>query len=128
MLTVITVQRLEGLAILLGALWFYFAELEGHWLAFAALLLAPDLAMLGYLAGNRAGAAAYNAAHTLALPAILAVAGVASGNDLVTGAALIFAAHAGMDRAFGYGLKHTSGFHHTHLGDLRGGKAQKRSA
>ncbi|MGQ7476239.1 DUF4260 family protein [Streptococcus suis] len=31
---------------------------------------------------------------------------------------LIWLAHIGWDRAFGYGLKYESGFKHTHLGDL----------
>jgi hypothetical protein len=34
------------------------------------LLLAPDLSALGYLGGRRVGAAAYNAFHTYAGPAL----------------------------------------------------------
>ncbi len=32
---------------------------------FVVLILAPDLSMLGYLAGSRVGAAVYNVVHTL---------------------------------------------------------------
>ena len=32
--------------------------------------------------------------------------------------ALVWFAHIGMDRALGFGLKHTSGFQDTHLGRI----------
>lgn len=50
---------------------------HGNWLLFLVLILTPDLAMLGYLLGNRTGAACYNAVHTYAFPALLAGVGVA---------------------------------------------------
>ena len=42
---------------------------------FAMLLLLPDLAMLGYLAGPAIGARAYNAAHSVVGPLLLASVG-----------------------------------------------------
>lgn len=60
----ILLQRLEGLVLLLAALTLY-AQLEQSWWLFLILLLAPDLFMLGYLAGPRAGAALYNFGHLL---------------------------------------------------------------
>jgi hypothetical protein len=51
--------RLEALGVLLAVLGAY-AITGGSWLVFIGLLLAPDLAMVGYLLGARAGAAAYN--------------------------------------------------------------------
>src|ERR1700739_1736321 len=49
--------RLEGLAALAVAVALY-AHAGFSWLIFALFLLAPDLSMLGYLVGPRAGAAA----------------------------------------------------------------------
>lgn len=106
--------RLEGAAVLVAALWAY-AALDASWILFATLLLAPDLSMLGYLAGPRAGAVSYNAVHTYLFPAVLAAIGVGTGWAWSLPWALIAAAHIGMDRALGYGLKRSSGFHDTHL-------------
>lgn len=106
--------RLEGLALLTAALWGY-AALGGDWIVFAVALLLPDLAMIAYLRGPKIGAAAYNAAHTTLLPALLLALGLLIDSDLATSAALIWIAHIGMDRALGYGLKRPTGFRSTHL-------------
>lgn len=42
--------RIEGLVLLAGSLLLY-AQNRGEWVAFLALLLVPDLSMLGYLRG-----------------------------------------------------------------------------
>lgn len=106
--------RAEGLALLAAAAAGYGA-LGGSWWLFAGLLLVPDLAMLGYLAGPRAGAAAYNALHTTLGPALLGLLAFGISSTGLGGLALIWAAHIGMDRAAGYGLKYASGFGATHL-------------
>jgi hypothetical protein len=107
--------RLEGAAMLLLSLFFYW-RWDGSWLLFAALLLVPDLAMIGYLAGNRAGAALYNLAHTPALPAALVTYGLLGDSAPAVALALIWFAHIGMDRAVGYGFKYATAFKDTHLG------------
>lgn len=114
--------RLEGL--LLGALslWLFSRTGESWWL-FAALILAPDLAMLGYLAGTKPGALLYNAAHTLIGPGMLVMAGLTLTSPTCLAVGLIWSAHVGLDRALGYGLKYPSRFADTHLGVL--GPAQK---
>src|SRR6476661_1836887 len=89
-------------------------EVGQSWIWFVVLFFAPDLSMAGYAAGNRVGAAAYNAAHTLVLPLILGAFGVLGERDLATGIALIWLAHIAMDRALGYGLKLPTGFKDTH--------------
>ena len=53
-----TILRLEGAAAFAAAVALY-AHAGFSWPLFAILLLAPDLAMLPYLIGPRAGAAAY---------------------------------------------------------------------
>ena len=101
-------HRLEGGAIL-GASIIAFWRTDESWLLFALLFLAPDLMALGYLAGRRVGATAYNLGHTIVGPLILAV--VASGGPgwdvggWCLPVALIWLAHIGMDRLIGYDLK-----------------------
>ena len=106
--------RLEGAAIFAGALALYLHRDYGV-LLFLVLLLAPDLSAVGYLAGPRVGAAAYDLVHTSVWPIALAVAGILADASLPVQLALIWLAHIGMDRAVGYGLKYPSGFKDTHL-------------
>jgi hypothetical protein len=107
--------RLEGLVGLIVAILLY-GELDRSWWLLVVLFLAPDLSMIGYAAGNRIGAAAYNAVHTIVGPLILAAIGVLGDRELATAIALIWLAHIAMDRAIGYGLKLPTGFKDTHLG------------
>ena len=106
--------HLEGATVLAVSLLLY-AQSGGTWLLFALLVLAPDLSMLGYLAGNSAGAAVYDIFHSYPLPTALATYGWLSGNPLALQLALIWLAHIGADRLLGYGLKYPSGFKDTHL-------------
>jgi len=93
-----------------------YAQTGASWWLFAALWLAPDLSMLGYLAGSCRGARVYNAFHTYALPAML---GLSAWFLHVRGpllpVALVWANHIGVDRALGFGLKYAEGFGYTHL-------------
>ncbi len=61
-----------------------YAFAGGSWWLFALLILAPDLSMLGYLAGPRVGAVAYNAFHILIVPLLLALAGYVLANSMAT--------------------------------------------
>lgn len=88
------------------------------WWFFALLILAPDLSMLGYLAGPRVGAVAYNALHFLAFPVLLALYGVWLGHQPAVAAALVWIAHIAIDRMLGYGLKLPTDFRDTHLGRI----------
>jgi hypothetical protein len=110
-----SVLRLEGVAIFAAATWAYFTLLDEWWLAYAALLLAPDLSMVGYLRDTRLGAVTYNLVHNEALPVVLVVAGIVAGSGPIVASGLILAAHVGMDRALGYGLKLPTRFTDTHL-------------
>ncbi len=109
--------RLEWVAVAVAAVVLY--ALTGiSWWLFALLILAPDLSMLFYLAGPRAGAVAYNAFHILVLPVLLALAGIWTGHALATAVAMVWVAHIAVDRALGYGLRRASGFRDTHLGRI----------
>lgn len=111
-----TLLRAEAAAVLLASLLAY-AHLGGPWGRFAALFFLPDLSMLGYLVGPRAGAASYNTAHSYLAPAALALV-AAAGAPALWPVALIWTAHIGFDRMLGYGLKHPTAFGETHLGRL----------
>jgi len=114
--------RFEGLAVLVAAVFFY-REQRLSWLLFAVLFLVPDLSLLGYLAGSRAGAVAYNVAHSYLLPLLLLIASLFAGHRVLTLYALIWMAHIGFDRMVGYGLKYPWGFGDTHLGRIGKAKA-----
>ncbi len=107
------ILRLEGLAAFAAGIT-AFALLGGNWWLFATLFLLPDLGMLGYLRGPKAGAFTYNLAHIHAGPALLAAVAWAAAPALLPVAAVWFA-HIGFDRALGYGLKLQT-FGRTHLG------------
>jgi CubicO group peptidase (beta-lactamase class C family) len=108
--------RLEGLAVMVAAA-LLFAGADYSWLLFALLFLAPDLSFLGYLAGPRAGAVAYNALHSYVGPLFLAVVLLLAG--LPQAVPLVWAAHIGFDRVLGFGLKYPTAFSDTHLGSIR---------
>ncbi len=88
------------------------------WWLFAVLVLAPDLSMVGYLAGPIVGAAAYDVAHTYSFPIALAAIGVMVDAEIAVQLGLIWITHIGVDRAIGYGLKYPTGFKDTHLSDV----------
>ena len=70
--------------------------------------------------GTRLGAIAYNAFHvTLGPLACGALGFLLPSFDLIQ-VALVWAAHVGIDRAFGLGLKYNAGFGFTHLGRIGG--------
>lgn len=109
-----TFLRVEGLAVLGTALAGYFTLDGAVWLLLI-LALAPDLSMIGYLAGNRVGSVSYNIVHTYTLPLVLGSLGFWADIRLALLVALIWAGHIGADRLVGYGLKFDSGFTNTHL-------------
>lgn len=114
--------RLEALGVLLAVLGAY-AATDGSWLLFAVLLLAPDLGMLGYVAGPKVGAVTYNMLHLYLWPALLLALWAGGLAEWALSLGLIWAAHIAMDRTLGYGLKEPDAFKHTHLGWI-GGEAK----
>ena len=92
----IILERLEGLALLAASVTI-FAIAAPNWILFVALLLAPDLAMLGYLRGPRIGAISYNLAHLKILPLAIGSIGLLTSNTLEIQLALIWFAHIGME-------------------------------
>ncbi len=115
--SVILFLRLEGLAVAAVTAVLY-ARTGASWWLFAAVWLAPDLSMLGYLGRPCRGARVYNAFHTYVAPAVLALAALLLHAQVALAIALIWANHIGVDRLLGYGLKYSEGFGYTHLGRL----------
>jgi hypothetical protein len=110
-----TLLRMEGL-VLFGTATLLYWSFGASWWLFAVLLLAPDVSFLAYLAGPRLGAVGYNALHATIGPLLLLLCGSGLHWPLAGPLALIWLAHIGIDRAFGYGLKYAGGFGVTHLG------------
>jgi hypothetical protein len=106
--------RLEGTAVLIAACIAY-QQVHGSWLLFAVLLLSPDLFMLGYLLNPKIGAAAYNLVHTYIGPILLLCIVWIANSPSALPFVLIWLAHVGMDRMFGYGLKYPTAFKDTHF-------------
>ena len=95
-----------------------FNTLDYAWWVFPALILLPDLSMIGYVANPKTGAWIYNLFHhKLFAVAILAV-GFFLPNSTIMLAGIILFGHSAMDRIFGYGLKYKDDFKNTHLGRI----------
>jgi hypothetical protein len=109
--------RLDGL-VLLTATVLLFAGEHQHWWLYPALILVPDVSVIGYLHGPKSGALLYNVGHSYLAPAALIFAGWRSDSALTLALGLIWLGHVGMDRALGYGLKYDEGFACTHLGRI----------
>ena len=109
------ILRIEGLAVGVVSAILY-ARTGASWWLFAALWLAPDLSMLGYLASPCRGARGYNAFHTYTVPITLGLLGWLFNAKALLPFALIWINHIGVDRLLGYGLKYSTGFSWTHLG------------
>jgi hypothetical protein len=109
--------QLEELAMLLLSI-FLFSQLSFAWWWFLVLILAPDISMLGYVAGNKVGALCYNFFHHKAVAIAVYVAGFYLHNEVLQLIGVILFGHSSMDRLFGYGLKTFAGFKFTHLGEI----------
>lgn len=113
-----TWRKIEGLCVFaLSILLYWRAGLS--WWIFLGLFLTPDLAMLAYLINRGIGGACYNIVHSYVLPLALVMAAIALGQTGLLPYLYIWAAHIGLDRFLGYGLKYPTAFGRTHLGYLK---------
>lgn len=112
-----TLLKLEELALFLGCLYL-FSRLNFAWWWFPALLLLPDLSMIGYVVNPQLGALTYNIVHHKALGIVIGLWGLYTGNQYLMLAGIILLAHSSMDRVAGYGLKYPDSFRHTSSGAL----------
>jgi hypothetical protein len=110
-----TILKLEEVGLVALSI-FLFSELAYAWWVYPALLLAPDLGMIGYAFGPRVGAAAYNTTHHKGLAALFIIGGMLYGLPALALVGVIMLGHSSLDRILGYGLKYPDAFQHTHLG------------
>ncbi len=106
--------RLEGLTAFLAAVVLYAHQGGSIWL-FLALILVPDVSMLGYIVNIRVGSIVYNAAHLYLVPLLLVAVALVFNIPGLLLIATIWFAHIGMDRVFGFGLKYATDFKDTHM-------------
>ena len=109
--------QLEELGMFLLSI-FLFNQLSFAWWWFPALILLPDISMIGYAAGNKIGAIVYNFFHHKAVAIAVYMLGFYLHNELIQLIGIILFGHSSMDRFFGYGLKTFAGFKSTHLGEI----------
>lgn len=97
---------------------FLFSLLDYPWWMFLALILAPDIGMLGYIINTQVGALTYNLCHHKGLAILIGFVGYWGSVPELQLAGVILFGHASMDRMLGYGLKFPDSFKSTHLGSL----------
>ena len=95
-----------------------FSQLPFAWWWFPALILVPDLSMLGYLINPKIGAYAYNLVHHKAFAIAIGILGLLMNSQPLLLTGILLFGHAAMDRMMGYGLKYPDSFEHTHLGRI----------
>lgn len=112
MKSILKLEELAMLAISVYALTLF----DAPWWCYLLMALGPDISMIGYAAGNQAGAFAYNIFHHKGVAIAVFLSGFLLNQAEWQIAGIILFGHASMDRIFGYGLKYKDGFNHTHLG------------
>lgn len=112
-----TLLKSEELIQFLAAIYL-FSQLNFAWWWFPALLLLPDISMVGYLINPAVGAVLYNVAHHKGLGIVIGLLGLMIGSQNLMLAGVVLFAHSSMDRVAGYGLKYLDSFKHTSLGSM----------
>jgi hypothetical protein len=103
---------------------FFVQVTKYEWWWLGVLFPIVDVSMVGYLISKSFGAFLYNIGHSVIGPTMLVGMFVLTGSDWALFVSLIWLFHIFADRTLGYGLKHSTGFEHTHLGHI--GKSAKK--
>jgi len=106
-------------AAMFGLSAYLFSQTDFAWWWYLALILAPDIGMIGYVINSRVGALTYNLLHHKAIAVAVLCLGWYFSNEWTVLAGIILFGHASMDRILGYGLKFNDSFYHTHLGWIK---------
>ena len=96
---------------------YLFSQIGYSWWWFPALILVPDIGMIGYIINTETGAKIYNAVHFRAVSILLYIAGSMLSLSIIQLIGIILFAHSTLDRVFDYGLKYQDDFKHTHLSE-----------
>lgn len=97
---------------------FLFNQIEFAWWWYPALILAPDIGMMGYIINPKVGAFTYNLFHHKGLAIFIMFIGWYFHSDWMGLTGIILFGHSSLDRFFGYGLKFADSFQNTHLGKI----------
>jgi hypothetical protein len=111
------ILRIEGLVLLAASIALFSVQGQQWWL-YPALLLVPDIFMIGYLRNTKLGAVIYNIGHSYPAAALVTGLGFLISSPITIAIGAIWFGHIGWDRMFGYGLKYATSFQHTHLGKI----------
>ncbi len=98
---------------------YLFSLYDFSWWVYPALILLPDIGMLGYLIDAKTGAVIYNFFHHKGIALLVLLTGAIASIPGLALAGIILFGHASMDRIFGYGLKYPDHFKNTHLGTIK---------
>jgi Domain of unknown function (DUF4260) len=110
-----TTLKIEELGMFLLSV-FLFGLLMYPWWIFLLLILAPDVSIIAYQFGPKAGALVYNTFHHKGLAIGLYIIGSYFFSYPIILIGIMIFAHSSLDRVFGFGLKYEDSFNHTHLG------------
>ena len=95
--------KLEELALFLFSIYL-FSRLPFAWWVFPVFFFAPDLSLIGQLAGKRTGAVIYNLIHHKAVALGAYVLGGQLGLPLLSLVGVLLLGHSSLDRVLGFGL------------------------
>src|SRR5699024_9318200 len=109
-----TLLRLEEAAMLILSI-ILFSQTAFSWWWFPALILVPDIGMAGYAINPKVGAVVYNLFHHKAIAVAAFLIGFIWWFPILELTGIILFRHASMDRIFGYGIKYSASFKHTHI-------------
>ena len=112
----------EELFLFTGSVILYSVLTEYSWWMYALLFFLPDISFAAYLINTKVGAFFYNLLHHKGVMIALILTGYFAQLPLVLAVGVVFLGHSAFDRIFGYGLKFSDDFKHTHLGYLTQGK------
>ena len=94
------------------------SQFDFAWWWFPALILLPDIGMIGYGVNTKVGALVYNLFHNKAIGIAFILIGMFYLGEIYTLIGIILFSHSAMDRIFGFGLKYPDSFQNTHLGNI----------
>lgn len=97
---------------------YLFSLYDFSWWLYPALLLLPDIGMIGYLFNTQTGAITYNLFHHKGIAIVIFLIGAFTAVSWIILSGIILFGHSSMDRFFGFGLKYPDSFKHTHLGTI----------
>lgn len=113
---------LEEVALFFGSVILFGLITDYFWWMYALLFFLPDVSFAAYLINTKAGAFFYNLLHHKGVMIGLMLFGYFAQLPILLAIGIVFLGHSAFDRVFGYGLKFSDNFKHTHLGYLNQGK------